>query len=144
MNVLLGPAWFLLNYISHTISVLLVIQLLILRWGRAWDWHPQGAGGLILAGGFDYLSGGAASLDKFHRIVERSTNNGSSFQVLADFPHGNANGMFEACLVIIDDNTVFLGAGRYGKVVTPMPMSISLDDFHFQALSTMQTRPSSI
>lgn len=67
-----------------------------------------------MAGGFDYLSGGAASLDKFHRIVERSTNNGSSFQVLADFPHGNANGMFEACLVIIDDNTVFLGAGRYG------------------------------
>ena len=122
---MLGPAWLLLNCISHTISVLLVIQLLKLRWGRAWDWHPHGAG-LILAGGFDFLSGGAASLDKFHRIVERSTNNGSSFQVLADFPHGNANGMFEACLVIIDDNTVFLGAGRYGKIPPPRTKKIPL------------------
>ena len=124
--------------------MLLVIQLLILRWGRAWDWHPQGAG-LILAGGFDFLSGGAASLDKFHRIVERSTNNGSSFQVLADFPHGNANGMFEACLVIIDDNTVFLGAGRYGKVFSSRgEENITVRFVHFQALSTMQRRPSLI
>ena len=141
---MLGPAWLLLNCISHTISVLLVIQLLILRWGRAWDWHPHGAG-LILAGGFDFLSGGAASLDKFHRIVERSTNNGSSFQVLADFPHGNANGMFEACLVIIDDNTVFLGAGRYGKVFSSRgEENITVRFVHFQALSTMQRRPSLI
>ena len=88
--------------------------ILILRWGRAWDWHRQG-GGLILAGGFDYLTGGAASQDKFHKIVERSTDNGSSFQVLPDFPYGHANGAFEACLVIIDDNTVFLGAGRKGE-----------------------------
>ena len=69
-----------------------------------------------MAGGFDYLTGGAASQTKYHKIVERSTNNGSSFQVLPDLPYGNAIGMFEACLVIIDDNTVFLGAGRKGEL----------------------------
>lgn len=68
-----------------------------------------------MAGGYDYLTGGWANRFKYHRIVERSTNNGSSFQVLPDFPYGNAGGMFEACLVIIDDNTVFLGGGRYSK-----------------------------
>ena len=68
-----------------------------------------------MAGGWDSTTGGAPSFPKHSKIVERSTNNGSSFQVLPDFPYGNANGAFEACIVIIDDNTVFLGAGRTGE-----------------------------
>ena len=100
-----------------------------------------------MAGGFDYLTGGAESQTKYHKIVERSTNNGSSFQVLPDFPYGHATGAFEACLVIIDDNTVFLGAGRKGEFFSDNfspKILLGQGYFHFQVQSIMQTLPSLI
>ena len=71
-----------------------------------------------MAGGFDFTTGGVASLTKYNRIVERSIDNGSSFQALPDIPYGSGYGMAFACLVIIDDNTVFLAGGRMGKLLS--------------------------
>ena len=99
--------------------------LCILRYGQAWDSHPDA--GYIMAGGFNSWTGGACNVVKVSRTVERSTNNGSSFFTLPDIPYGcndqrcntcgNGNGgLFGACLVIIDANTAFMAGGRMGKI----------------------------
>ena len=68
-----------------------------------------------MAGGWDSTTGGAPNFPKHSKIVERSTNNGSSFQTLPDIPYGSTYGLFGACLVVIDANTVFLAGGRMGR-----------------------------
>ena len=68
-----------------------------------------------MAGGLNTLTGGASSFPLHVKTVERSTDNGKTFQSLADIPYGSANGLHSACLVIIDQDTVFLAGGRMGE-----------------------------
>ena len=44
--------------------------------------------------------------------MERSTDRGQSFQSLPDLPYSDGvNGVADACVTIIDDNTVFIAGG---------------------------------
>ena len=98
------------------------------RHSWAWDSHPDV--GYVTAGGYNAWSGSYADAFKVSKIVERSTDNGSSFQTLPDIPYGcsaiisgqcdtsgsGSGGLFGACLVIIDSNTIFIAGGRMGMI----------------------------
>ena len=47
--------------------------------------------------------------------VERSTDRGQTFARLPDLPYGDSQGHAMLCVAIIDDNTVFIGGGQFGK-----------------------------
>ena len=51
-------------------------------------------------------------LTKYSKIVERSTDYGQTFQNLSDVPYGGQYGMNGACVVIVDEETVFMAGGR--------------------------------
>ena len=70
------------------------------RW-RAWDFNPQV--GLVLAG----------SNSPNSDTVEISQNGGLTFRKLADIPY--ANKLYAACVVIIDEETIFVAGGIKSK-----------------------------
>ena len=84
----------------------------ISRQNSAWDFHPQA--GLIFAGGY-WGHGG------YYEEVERSVDYGVSFQELAPLPSFTTesgrvyHGRRDACLTIVDENTVFVVGGQYGS-----------------------------
>ena len=41
--------------------------------------------------------------------VERSLDNGTTWQSLSTLPYGLLSGVYGACVVIVDDDTVFVG-----------------------------------
>ena len=68
---------------------------------RAWDYDPQV--GLVMAG----------SQSPKSRIVEMSQNGGNNFTSLPIIPYGR--NQYGACLVIVDDETVFYAGGYTSK-----------------------------
>ena len=70
---------------------------------RGWDFTP--GAGLIVAG----------SRKPHSKDVERSIDRGQSFTSLPDLPYGKSQGHSMVCVAIIDDNTVFIAGGQFGK-----------------------------
>ena len=75
--------------------------MLVFRRRRAWDFNPQV--GLVLAG-----SNGPNS-----DTVEISENGGITFRQLDDIPYTNK--FHGACVVIIDEETIFVAGGFKSK-----------------------------
>ena len=80
------------------------------RWGRGWDFTPEV--GLIMGSSWDCRAPCSQGLTKYSKIVERSTDYGQTFQNLSDVPYGGQYGMNGACVVIVDEETVFMAGGR--------------------------------
>ena len=57
----------------------------------------------------------AGSSNPQTKDVERSMDRGQTFTSLPDLPYGHSQGHAMLCVAIIDDNTVFIGGGQFGK-----------------------------
>ena len=70
-------------------------------------------------------------LTKYSKIVERSTDYGQTFQNLSDVPYGGQYGMNGACVVIVDEETVFMAGGR-GVVCMTSALDTSVSQCQMQ------------
>ena len=57
----------------------------------------------------------AGSSNPQTKDVERSIDRGQTFTSLPDLPYGHSQGHAMLCVAIIDDNTVFMAGGQFGK-----------------------------
>ena len=57
----------------------------------------------------------AGSSKPHSKDVERSEDRGQSFTSLPNLPYGQNQGHAMVCVAIIDDNTVFMAGGQFGK-----------------------------